>query len=227
MTRHTLRTRRRFLASGAAVGAAGLTGCGALGGGNETTVDPESIYEPDASTDTATADSNGLLPTPTLGDPEADTTVLVFEDYACSHCASYVTEHFPKLGSEYIDPGTIHYEHHDFPLPLNTESNRAPNAARAVQDTAGSTAYWEYSQRLYRNQSDLGPDLYASLAEEAGADPDVVRSAAVNQRYSETIQADKQYGESLNVNSTPTVFVNGATLSGYDFETISQAIDDA
>ena len=223
MTDSVLTTRRGFLAGGAVIGSAGLAGCGILGGGDESV----SIYEPDVPTDTATPDSDGLLPTPVLGNPEADTTVLAFEDYVCGHCATYVTDHFSKLGPEYLDPETIRYEHHDFPLPLSAESNRAPNAARAVQDTVGSAAYWEYSQRLYRNQSDLGPDLYASLAEKVGADPDVVRDAAVNQRYSETIQADKQYGKSLNVDSTPTIFVNGTTLSGYDFETISQAIDDA
>jgi len=223
MTDHTLTTRRGFLAGATAVGSAGLAGCGILGGDG----DPGPIYEPDVSTETVTPDSDGLLPTPVLGDHDADVTVMVFEDYACGHCGTYVTEHFPQLGSEYIDPGTIRYEHHDFPLPLNEESNRAPNAARAVQDTVGSAAYWEYSQRLYRNQSDLGPDRYASLAEEVGADPDFVRNAAINKRYSETIQADKQYGESLNVDSTPTVFVNESAVAGYDFDTVSQAIDDA
>jgi len=223
MTNNGRGTRRGFLAGAAAIGSAGLAGCGILGDESESAA----IYEPDVATDTATPDGDGLLPTPTLGDPTADTTVLVFEDYVCGHCASYVTEHFPQVGSEYIDPGTIHYEHHDFPLPLSNESVRAPNAARAVQDTAGSAAYWEYSQRLYRNQSDLGPDLYASLAEEVGADPDVVRNAAINERYSETIQADKQFGDSLGVDSTPTVFVNGTALDRYDFETISQAIDSA
>ncbi|MCU4717312.1 DsbA family protein [Halapricum hydrolyticum] len=224
MTERTSTTRRRFLAGAAVTGAAGLAGCGALSEGG----DPEGkLYQPDASESTVTPDEDGLLPTPVLGDPDADVTVMVFEDYVCGHCASYVVEHFPDLGEEYIQPGTIRYEHHEFPLPLSEESWRAPNAARAVQDTAGSAAYWEYSQRLYRNQSDLGPDLYESLAEDVGADPGLVRSAAVDEQYSETIQADKQFGDSLGVEATPTVFVNDTALDSYDFETISQAIDDA
>lgn len=212
MTEQMSTTRRRFLAGGAVAGTAGLAGCGALNSGEtKTTVGP------DAET----------LPTPVRGNPDADVTVMAFEDYACGHCAAFVLDYLPNLISEYIEPGTIRYEHHDFPLPLSNESWRAPSAARAVQDTAGADAFWEFSHRLYKNQSDLGPSLYETLAEAVGADPKTVRSAAVDETYGTTVVADKQFGKSLGVDSTPTVFVNGTALDRYDFETISQAIDDA
>jgi|AntRauTorcE11898_2_1112593.scaffolds.fasta_scaffold16077_2 protein-disulfide isomerase len=206
-------TRRRFLAGTAVAGAIGLAGCGNLGGTDidKTTVPP--------GTDT--------LPTPVLGDPDADVTVMAFEDYVCGHCASYVTGTFPDLLSEYVEPGRIRYEHHEFPLPLSDESWRAPNAARAVQDTVGAEAYWEYSKALYENQGDLGADLYETLAEQVGADPDTVRTAAVEEAYDATIVADREYGRSLGVDSTPSIFVDGSATRGYDFDTVAQAIDDA
>jgi protein-disulfide isomerase len=206
-------TRRRFLAGTAVAGAIGLAGCGSLGGTDvdKTTVPP--------GTDT--------LPTPVRGDPDADVTVMAFEDYVCGHCASYVTETFPDLVSEYIEPGQIRYEHHEFPLPLSDEFWRAPNAARAVQDTVGEEAYWEYSKALYENQDDLGADLYETLAEQVGADADTVRTAAVEEEYDATVVADREYGQSLGVEATPTIFVDGSTTSGYGFDTVAQAIDDA
>ncbi|QCC51245.1 DsbA family protein [Halapricum salinum] len=206
-------TRRRFLAGTAVAGAIGLAGCGNLGG---TDVDKTTV-PPDVET----------LPTPVLGDPDADVTVMAFEDYVCGHCASYVTETFPELLTEYIEPGTIRYEHHDFPLPLSDESWRAPNAARAVQDTVGVEAYWEYSTALYANQNDLGPDLYETLAEQVGADPETVRTAAVEEEYDATVVADRGYGRSLDVDSTPTIFVDGSMVQGYGYDTVAQAIDDA
>ncbi|QSG11452.1 Protein-disulfide isomerase [Halapricum desulfuricans] len=212
MTERTSTTRRGFLVSGAVAGSVGLAGCGALSrGGTKTTVDP------DAET----------LPAPVRGDSNADVTVMAFEDYVCGHCATFVLDHLPDLISEYVEPGTVRYEHHDFPLPLSDESWRAPNAARAVQDTVGEDAFWEFSHGLYENQSDLGPSLYETLAEEVGADPETVRSAAVDETYETTVVADRQYGDSLGVDSTPTVFVNGNALGRYDFETVSQAVDDA
>lgn len=203
------RTRRRFLAGTAVAGVLVLAGCGgqADDGPNTTTGPVET------------------LPTPVLGDPDADVTVMAFEDYACPHCASYVLEEFPTLVTEYIEPGTIRYEHHDFPLPLTEESWRAPNAARAVQDTVGSQAYWQFSRALYANQSDLGSSLYETLAEEVGADPDTVRTAAVEEQYDDTVSADRQRGEEMGVRGTPTIFVNGSAVSRYDFGTIEQAIE--
>lgn len=206
-------TRRQFLAGTAAAGVVGLAGCGGLGG----TDDDGTPVPADAET----------LPTPVLGDPDADVTVMAFEDYVCPHCASYVLEVLPRLISEYVEPGTVRYEHHDFPLPLSDDSWRAPSAARAVQETVGPKAYWEFSRRLYANQSDLGPELYASLAEEVGADPETVRTAAVEQRYETTVRADRQYGRDLGVDSTPTVFVDGSAVGGYGFDTIAQAIENA
>lgn len=212
MTRRTSTTRRRFLAGAAVAGSAGLAGCGVL-----DSTETKTTVDPDAET----------LPTLVRGDPDADVTVMAFEDYDCGHCATFVLEHFPSLVSEYIEPETIRYEHHDFPLPLSDESWRAPNAARAVQDTVGEEAFWEFSHELYRNQSDLGPSLYETVAEEVGADPETVRTAAVDETYEATVVADKQYGESLGVEATPTILVNDSTLDRYDFETISQAIEEA
>jgi len=206
-------TRRRFLASVAGASAVGLAGCGELGGSDSDGTPVPS----DAET----------LPTPVLGDPDADVTVMAFEDYACGHCASYVLQEFPQLIDEYVKPGQIRYEHHDFPLPLSQQSWRAPSAARAVQDTVGPEAYWQFSQSLYANQSSLGPELYATLAEEVGADPETVRTAAVEERYETTVRADRQYGDGLGVDSTPTVFVDGSALDSYAFDAISQAIEDA
>lgn len=212
------RTRRQFLASAAVTGAVGLAGCGESGNG-DTPVPTD--------TDTPVPTDTETLPTPVLGDPDADVTVMAFEDYVCGHCARYVLQEFPNLVAEYIEPGTIRYEHHDFPLPLSDESWRAPSAARAVQDTVGKSAYWEYSQRLYANQSELGPDRYAEVAEQVGADPKTVRTAAVEERYEATVRADRQDGLDRGVEGTPTVFVDGSAVEGYGFETISQAIEDA
>jgi protein-disulfide isomerase len=91
----------------------------------------------------------------------------------------------------------------------------------------GPDAYWRFSQSLYANQSDLGPDRYATLAEEVGADPQTVRTAAVEQTYETTVRADRQRGDELGVDSTPTVFVDGTAVGGYGFDAISQAIEDA
>lgn len=204
-------TRRAFLGGLTVAGTVGLAGCSALSGG-ET---PTDTIDPDAET----------LPTPVRGDPDADVTVEVFKDYACGHCAAYTLQVFPALQTEYIDPGTIRYEYYDRPLPLSVESWRAPNAARAVQDTVGVDAFWTFSHGLFANQGRLGPSLYAALASEVGADPDTVRSAAADRSYDATVRSSRQYAIDQGVDATPTIIVNGTMLDSYGFDAISQAID--
>lgn len=227
------RTRRRFLAGSAVAGIAGLAGCGALGGsgngddgngdgGNGNGDDMSGDGDQQATVET----SEQPLSAPVLGDPDASVTVMAFEDHRCPHCQTYSLEYFPEIRSEYVEPGDVRYEFHDLPV-VNNESWRSASAARAVQDTVGNDAFWAYSKSLFENQGSLGPDTYASLAEEVDADPDTVRTAAVEESYRPTVEADRQRGIDMGARSTPTIVVDGQLLDSYEVEAVSSAIDDA
>lgn len=214
-------TRRAFVAGGAAF-AAGIAGC--LSGGAES----KSPNELGTIAESATPGPERPLPVPVAGDPEADVTVAVFEDYACPHCGDYSLDVFPQLASEYLEPGTVRYEFHDFPIPVNeTVSWEAANAARAVQAAAGSQAYFEYSEALFANQSSLGPETYATLADDVGVDGPTVREAATGRKYDPTVSGDKQRGVDRGVTGTPTVFVDGTAVSEPSYDAISDAIESA
>ena len=216
-------TRRAFVAGSVAV-AAGIAGCSSSGEDQSTPPELGDI----ASTSTPT--TGGTLPTPVAGDPDADVTVAVYEDYACPHCGTYSLDVFPQLASEYLRPGTVRYAFHDFPIPVDeTASWEAANAARAVQAAAGSQAYFEYSEALFANQSNLGPDTYASLADDVGVDGATVREAATGRKHDETIQTDRQRGRDRGVTGTPTVFVDGSEVqwSEVAYEPVKDAIESA
>jgi protein-disulfide isomerase len=165
------------------------------------------------------------LPIPVQGDPDASTTVTVFEDFACPHCRTYNLEVLPTISSQYIAPGKIRYEHYDFPV-VNETSWRAASAARAVQKRADASAFFPYAKALYENQSRLGPDTYASLADGMDLDGEAVREAAENQTYRPTVEANKATGEDRGVRGTPTVFVGDRTVEP-TVEAISSAIESA
>jgi len=216
-------TRRAFVAGSVAV-AAGIAGCSS--GGDEQSTQPE--LGDIASTSTPSTD--GTLRSPVAGDPDADVTVAVYEDYACPHCGTYSLDVFPRLASEYLEPGTVRYEFHDFPIPVDeTVSWEAANAARAVQAAAGPQAYFEYSEALFANQSSLGPETYASLADDIGVDGPTVRGAATDRSYDETVSEDKRGGERRGVTGTPTVFVDDSRVEWNEvsYEPVRDAIEAA
>ncbi|MFB6229018.1 MAG: DsbA family protein [Halobacteriales archaeon] len=179
------------------------------------------------ATETAvlTETPDDLLPPPTMGDPDADVTVTVFEDFACPHCRDFSLEVVPDLKTNYVDPGSVLYQHRDFPLPVNQWSRPAANAARAVQDLSDDTSFFEYARKLYENQSRYSLDLFLALGDGVGVDGAVVRTAAGERRYESVIQSDVALGNEMGVRGTPEVYVNGSRTENPAYETVQQAIE--
>jgi len=205
-------TRRAYLATVAGA-AGGLAGClGGGGGGSDCDAEQESPVE--------------SLPTPVLGDPDADVTVMAFEDFACGHCASYSLEQFPTIRSEYVDTGKIRYEHHDYPIPVDRKwSWAAASAARGVYDETDAETFFEYTHKVFQNQSDLSLDTLQSLADEVGAPGCDVREDADTGTYRPVVEADKARGDQLGIPGTPAIFVDGQLQRSYAADSISSAIE--
>jgi protein-disulfide isomerase len=202
-------TRRAYLS--AVAGTAGaLAGCV---GGSGSGCDAESESPVDS------------LPSPVAGDPDADVTVMAFEDFACSHCMRYELDQLPKLRSEYIEPGTIRYERHDYPIPVNKWSWPAASAARGVQDETDDETFYEYVRAVYENQGDLSVDTLHGLADEVGAPACDIREDADTETYRPVVEADRSRGKQLGVPGTPAIYVNGQFVRSYAFEDIKAAIE--
>jgi protein-disulfide isomerase len=75
----------------------------------------------------------------------------------------------PQLVSDYVEPGLVRFEFHDYAF-------RGPAAVRAAEAAACAAdqgAYWRYHDTLYLNQS--GPDSFTDarlkqMAETLGLD---------------------------------------------------------
>lgn len=236
MTPQDSRSRRAVLASTVTAGLLAIAGCS---GGDGATEDPSSAsaspttrsptVTPDDGTKPTTESGEVSLPTPTLGPADATVTVAAYESYLCGHCAHYNLNGLPKIRSEYVDPGKIRYEHHDF--PLGEAGWYSAIAARSVQATVDQEAYWSYSKELFANAEDTSMELYRSLAEDVGADPDVVEEHVRTTKWEPVVAADRKRGESKGVNATPTFLVEDEAVDpeGHSswYDALSDAIDAA
>jgi protein-disulfide isomerase len=219
-------SRRVFLA-GTVGTAVASSGCLSGGGPGSDQRELEMTTDIGSIAGTTPPEEQSPLPSPVAGDPDADITVAVFEDYACPHCRTFAVDVFPQLARDYLVDEAIRYEFHDFPIPVDSEvSPGAANAARAVQAAAGPQAYFVYSERLFRNQSELGPSAYAALTDGLNADGETVRTAGTDRTYEETVSADRQYGRDIGVRGTPSVFVNGDPVQ-FDREISYDPLRDA
>lgn len=184
-------SRRTFL-GGLGAGTVVLAGC--LGGG--------------------TADGSENVPV--RGDPDADVTLEVYEDFTCPHCQTYEQETFPEVQDAYLEQGLIRYEHRDFPF-LGGEAWQAASAVREVYDEYGNDQFWEYKSALMARGGEIetgAPDVFGSVAEEMTLESEPIRSAAADRAHDDAAEADKERGRSLGVNGTPSFVVNGELMDG-------------
>ncbi len=203
-------TTRRSVLAGAGLALGSLAGC--LGGGDGRSADPP-------------ADAPEL-PTPAFGpDPdEADAVIAVWEDYRCSHCASFSTTVVPRIRSELVGDG-VRFEFHDFPIPVDRRwSWDVAMAARSVQERVGVDAFWTFNERAFERFGAVhGTAALRSVAEFAGADPDQVLADVENDRHYPVVEADRERGEAAGVRGTPAVFVDGESV-GNSFEAVADAV---
>ena len=103
-----------------------------------------------------------------------------------------------------------------YPFALNTTSEVATQAAWCAgeQDRFGEQSkFWEFHHMLYRRQ-ELWNRLAAPLerlsefAKDLNLDTAALKSCVESGRMQGRMQADKAYGQQLQVNSTPTMFIN-------------------
>ncbi|EMA36845.1 DsbA family protein [Halobiforma nitratireducens] len=199
-------TRRAFLGTSAAVGSGAIAGC--LGGD-----DPSEPSESPAEDDPEPPEP------PVIGDPEADVTVVVYEDFACPACQAFKLNVFPALGEQYLEPGSVRYEHRDFPVIGSSWSWELPSAAREVFETEGDNAFWAFTSRVYEHQGSYSYEIVEDIADEVGADGADVREAAEEDRHRSAIEAQRSYGRANGISGTPTVVVDGDPVEFYDSET--------
>ena len=203
--------RRRFLGGAGAALTVAIAGC----------------------TDSIPDDAVEDLPAPTQGVDDAPVTVEIFEDFGCPHCKEFNAEISPKLTENYASNGNAKIEFHDYPVPVTDASWPAAMCARAVQDRTGDEDFWTYAQYLFDNQGQLGWNLFREAANELDLDGDAIVRDGRDNKYRPVVQADYDYGDSIGVSGTPTVFVEGERVSPpeggtYDdyYQSIATAIEE-
>lgn len=103
-----------------------------------------------------------------------------------------------------------------YPYALNPTSMMATHVAWCAGEQG---KFWETHHMLYRRQ-ELWYRLAAPLerllefAKDLGLDTAALQSCVDSKRMQERIDADRAYGQQLQVSSTPTLFVNEQRMVG-------------
>lgn len=159
---------------------------------------------------------------PQFGPKDSKVTVVEFSDFQCPYCAR-AADVVHQLREKY---GTrVHFIFRQFPLPFHEHAHDAAEAALAAN---AQGKFWDFHDRLFAHQSQLDRSSLEQHAKEAGLDVKAFKKALDGDQFAPNVESDMALGQRVSVQGTPTLFVNGKSVSNpMDFGLVSQMIDDA
>lgn len=158
------------------------------------------------------------------GNHGAPLTLVEYGDFECPFC-SRATGAIDEVRAHFGDELLYVWRH----FPLERAHPRAFDAARASEAAALQGKFWEMAHELFAHQDDLEwSDIYR-YAVAAGCDieqfdQDVrVHSSKVLHRVTD----DAEDAEAMDLNATPTLFVNGKRHKGpWDAASLIRALEE-
>ena len=111
----------------------------------------------------------------------------------------------------------------NFPLDFHKDASLAAVAAAAANDQG---KFWEYHDKLFKNQPKIQKEYLLQYARELKLDMSRFQKALDTAQGNKVIEADKAEGQALGVSGTPAFFVNGRFVNGAKpFDEFAKVID--
>lgn len=150
---------------------------------------------------------------PARGQEKPVVTVVEFSDLECPHCKA-AQPIIDKLSTEFPQ---VRFIFQQFPLPASMH----PWAMKAAlyADCAGKASndgFWKYINAVFENQGGIAlataDDKLKELATAAGLDSAKIAACAAGTEADARVKKSMELGRTLEVTSTPTVFLNGRRI---------------
>ena len=141
---------------------------------------------------------------------EAPIQIVKYSDYQCPACKYYVSFE-EQLKEDLGDRVSITTKH--FPLNMHEYAQLASRAAEAARQQG---KYKEMHDMIFEGQEQWARGnaeaMFIGYARQLDLDVEQFREDMNSAEMQRIVMADKREGLNLNVNSTPTFFINGQKL---------------
>jgi protein-disulfide isomerase len=163
---------------------------------------------------------------PSRGPANAPVTVVDFSDLQCPHCK----DAHPIIEKLIAEDKNVRVVFQSFPLPMHDWAAKAAAYADCV-DRSSNDAFWKFIQSVYGAQSDItaanADEKLTALADSAGVKGADIATCAAKPETTSGVEKSVALGKALDVNSTPTLFVNGRKLPAVPYEVLQKLVDFA
>ena len=164
-----------------------------------------------------------LADRPVRGNKDAKVAVVNYDDFQCPFCSKMHQTLFPELLKEYGD--RVEFVYKDYPLaeihPWATHAAVNANCLAAQN----ADAYWDFADYIHANQREVSGEktrdaefavldrLATAQGQRHNLDQTRLQSC-IKAQNDDSIKASVHEGESVGVEATPTLFVNGEEMDG-------------
>lgn len=155
------------------------------------------------------------------GDKNAPITIVEFVDFQCPFCARF---HEPILSVLKAYPNQVKYILKNYPLSFHPQARPAAKAALAAGEQG---KYWEMSDLILDNNRELTEEKFQEYAKQLGLNVDKFLKDYKDRdaEWEKIIDGDMALGDQVDVEGTPTFYLNGRKTMARNFEQFKQEID--
>lgn len=161
-----------------------------------------------------TIDTDGC---PELGPPDAPVTIVEWADFECPACKAI----YPILdGLVKRFPGQVRLVYKNYPLSIHAHGEIA---ARAGVAAGRQGKFWEMHHVLFDNQDKLEQSDLEGYAKQLKLDVGKFKTEMGSDDTVARITRDKRAADDVNLDSTPTVYINGREV---DLQLLDDPVGD-
>jgi len=171
------------------------------------------------------AQANG----PSRGPATKDFMLVEFADFQCPHCKAAE----PVIQKLLQDFPTAHYVFENLPLTsIHPEAYKAAIYSACAAKLGGNDVFFKFADAVFDNQASLTPEAgdttLNDASTKAGLDPAKVTACSQTPEAKSTVDDSLKLAQELNIVETPTLFVNGRAIPGFNgipYDTLKQIIN--
>ena len=147
------------------------------------------------------------------GPHDAAYVIREFTDLQCPACRAFAASGMPIV-KELLKRGDVRYEYHHYPLQsIHPLAIVAAEALECVMAINGKESFWSFHDTLFsqqanwRNVQDPIP-TFIIFARQNGLKTEGMEACLRQHQYQSTITTAYQYALYLEIDSTPTIYIN-------------------
>jgi len=136
-----------------------------------------------------------------LGSRDAKVVIVEYSDFECPFC-SRMHPTLEKVVEEY--KGEVAWVYRHFPLTsIHSRATKAAVASECAAELGGNDSFWSFAETLFKQQRNLGDELYQNTAAALGIDENAFTVCMNSGKHETRVSSDLQNAIDSGGRGTP------------------------